>query len=322
MLLGLTGVDAAAQVAWRVGFAAIKIPNDAEPPLLGGVWYPTPAPETRRRLDGFWQKVAAPGAPVAGSKRGLIVMSHGGGGEFDSHYDTALALARAGFVVAAVSHAGDTSTDQSQVLKLWRRPAQLERLVTFMLDSWPAHERLDVKRVGAFGFSNGGFTVLVAAGGVPDLARISGYCEAHPEHDLCRALKTAGVSPGSIVVPPHAWVGDPRIRAVVVAAPAFGFAFDKAGLTSLRAPMQLWRAADDHHQPNPWYEEVVRGALPNPPEYHVVPGADHYAFLAPCSPELAAAAPQICADPPGFDRTAFHRGFNAEVVRFFSKTLR
>jgi predicted dienelactone hydrolase len=54
----------------------------------------------------------------------------------------------------------------------------------------------------------------------------------------------------------------------------------------------------------------------------MIPNADHYAFLPPCSPELAAAAPQLCTDPPGFDRAAFHRSFDAEVVRFFSQTLR
>jgi predicted dienelactone hydrolase len=323
LLFGSIRAAAAAQAAWHVGYTPIRMPNDAaEPPLLGGVWYPTRATETSRPLDGFWQEVAAPGAPVVGSKHALVVMSHGGGGSLASHYDTALALARAGFVVAAVSHAGDTYEDQSQVLKLWHRPAQLERLVTFMLESWPAHGQLDAERVGAFGFSNGGFTVLVAAGGVPDLGRMSCYCEAHPGHDLCRALKAAGVSPGSITVPPHAWVADPRIRAIVVAAPAFGFAFEKTGLANVRARVQLWRAAADHHQPNPWYEEVVRAALPAPPEYHVIPNADHYAFLAPCSAELAAAAPQICTDPPGFDRAVFHQSFNAEVVRFFSKTLR
>lgn len=323
LLFGSIRAEAAAQATWHVGYTPITIPNDAsERPLLGGAWYPTRAPETRRRLGDFWQDVAAADAPVTGQKHALIVMSHGGGGWFGGHYDTALALARAGFVVAAVSHAGDTYDDQSQVLKLWRRPAQLERLVTFMLESWPAHGRLDAERVGAFGFSNGGFTVLVAAGGVPDLARVAGYCEAHAEHDLCRAMKAAGVSPGSIIVPPHAWVADPRIRAIVAAAPAFGFAFDKTGLAGVRVPVQLWRAAVDRHQPNPWYEEVVRGALPEPPEYHVIPNADHYAFLAPCSPELAAAAPQICTDPPGFDRAVFHRSFNAEVVQFFSRTLR
>ncbi|HXQ04733.1 MAG TPA: hypothetical protein VN831_08260, partial [Bradyrhizobium sp.] len=37
--------------------------------------------------------------------------------------------------------------------------------------------------------------------------------------------------------------------------------------------------------------------------------AGHYAFLPPCSPQLAANLPRFCTDPPGFDRTAFHRNF-------------
>jgi len=32
-------------------------------------------------------------------------------------------------------------------------------------------------------------------------------------------------------------------------------------------------------------------------------------------------APAICTSAMGFDRAAFHVGFNAEVVEFFSKTL-
>jgi hypothetical protein len=52
-----------------------------------------------------------------------------------------------------------------------------------------------------------------------------------------------------------------------------------------------------------------------------VPAA-HFAFLAPCSEQLSAAVPRICADtPPDFDRAAFHRTFDAEIVRFLSEHL-
>jgi predicted dienelactone hydrolase len=32
-------------------------------------------------------------------------------------------------------------------------------------------------------------------------------------------------------------------------------------------------------------------------------------------------APEICRDPAGFDRAAFHREFNAAVVAFFRARL-
>jgi predicted dienelactone hydrolase len=31
--------------------------------------------------------------------------------------------------------------------------------------------------------------------------------------------------------------------------------------------------------------------------------------------------PDICTDPPGFDRAAFHKDFDARVLAFFRKTL-
>jgi predicted dienelactone hydrolase len=83
----------------------------------------------------------------------------------------------------------------------------------------------------------------------------------------------------------------------------------------------LGRAAHDQVLPHPYYAEAVRRNLPTPPETHVVPGAGHYDFLAPCSPELAKANPEICTSEPGFDRTAFHRDFDRDVVAFFVRTL-
>ncbi|MEZ2147850.1 hypothetical protein AAE026_37105 [Bradyrhizobium sp. DN5] len=61
----------------------------------------------------------------------------------------------------------------------------------------------------------------------------------------------------------------------------------------------------------------VAEGLPGKPDIHVVP-AGHFAFLALCSPQLAAAVPRICTDvPAGFDRATFHREFNATLVKFF-----
>lgn len=306
----------------NVGFVKVQIPNGAEPPLTAGIWYPTDAAPSVHSIELFEQTVAV-NAPVKGNGLPLVVISHGGGGSFASHYDTALALAKAGFVAAAISHAGDTYDDQSKVLQLWRRPEQLRILVNYMLHDWPQHERLDANRIGAFGFSNGGFTVMVAAGGIPDLNDVGPYCEVHTDDDLCQALRKAKIDPKDVGdhVPAGAWSSDPRIKAIVVAAPAFAFTFTKDGLKNLRAPIQLWRAADDHHQRNPYYEEFIRQRLPQAPEYHVVSGAGHYDFLPPCSASLAAVNPMACADPAGFHRGTFHEEFNDDIVRFFRRTL-
>jgi predicted dienelactone hydrolase len=98
---------AAPAIAADVGFEEVRIANGTQPPLTAGIWYPTNAMATPHSLGDSTQTVAQ-GGPVEGRGLPLIVMSHGGGGWYDGHYDTALALAHAGFVVAAVSHVGDT----------------------------------------------------------------------------------------------------------------------------------------------------------------------------------------------------------------------
>ncbi|HEV7386767.1 MAG TPA: dienelactone hydrolase, partial [Phenylobacterium sp.] len=112
---------------------------------------------------------------------------------------------------------------------------------------------------------------------------------------------------------------DARIHAAVVAAPALGFAFAPPSLARVSVPMQLWRAEWDTVLPQPYYAEAVHGMMPKA-EYHLAPGAEHFDFMAPCTDALTKAAPSICVD--NIDREAFHKTFNAEVVRFFRKTLR
>jgi predicted dienelactone hydrolase len=53
-------------------------------------------------------------------------------------------------------------------------------------------------------------------------------------------------------------------------------------------------------------------------EYHVVPSTWHEDF-ALCPPALA--KDPWCADAPGFDRAAFHRPFNTDVLAFFRTYL-
>jgi predicted dienelactone hydrolase len=62
-------------------------------------------------------------------------------------------------------------------------------------------------------------------------------------------------------------------------------------------------------------------ALPTPHEYHVVLNSTHFAFLSPCPPAAATAHSDLCKDAPGFDRVAFHKELDAEVLAFLRKHL-
>ena len=287
-------------------------------PLEVGIWYPSPAPAKPLAMGPTTMSVAAD-APLEGKGLPLVVMSHGNGGYFLSHFDTAIALADAGFVVAAVTHTGDNYADRSRSTYVMDRPRHISRVLDHMLSTWDGRAVLDPSRIGIFGFSSGGFTALASIGGVPDFAKIGTTCAQYPSDYACGLVANSG---GTAAAPPASatqGVADPRIKAAVVVAPALGFTFSPDGLKNVAVPVQLWRAENDVIVPHPRYAEAVRLALPREPDYHVVAGAGHFDFLAPCSSALASVAPPICTSAAGFDRAAFHVSFNAAVVEFFSK---
>jgi len=309
-------IAAAGQAHAAVGFQHFSINDPQGPPLEVGVWYPTDAAPKLEAIEADQQMVARD-AVVEGARLPLVVISHGHGGSYAGHLDTATALANAGFIVAALSHNGDSWRDPSNPTAIWERPRQLKLLTDYMLGAWRDHGRIDATRVGAFGFSAGGMTVLTEAGGEPDLQTFADHCKAHPAFEDCQIVKQHPLSLDTDVV----WTHDPRIKAVVSAAPAIGFAFGSKGLAAVRQPVQLWRAEDDQVLPHPHYAEAVRSALPMPPETHVVADAGHYDFLKPCSAELATRVPAICTSKPGFNRAAFHERFDRDIVAFFKRTL-
>lgn len=290
---------AGVQDVGTIALQRLTITDGQGPAIEAGVWLPADF---------------APGKTFR-----LVVISHGTGSDFRGHEGTARALAGAGFVVASLTHTGDNWRDSSQTANVAQRPRQLTRLIDYMLTEWDSRDALAQDGVGAFGFSAGGFTVLAAAGGEPDLTRIVDHCRQNPAFYDCLLIAANASAPAMSAAP--VWVHHPRIKAIVVAAPALGFTFTRDGLSGVTQPLQLWSGSGDQILPGPFYAERVKAALPRPPEYHAIDGAGHFDFLPVCSERLAAAAPQICVPTPGFDRGAFQAAFNAEMVRFFRANL-
>lgn len=284
-----------------VGSRVIQVPDGTSATIETTLWYPA--------------ETAGPGAALRGQAWPLIVFSHGSGAFSQSHADTALALAGAGFIVAAPTHPGDNFRDRSGATDLAARSRQLAAVIGHVAGGWSPGS-VDPARVAAFGYSAGAFTVLAVAGGIPDRTRIASHCAAHPGVFECRLIAQGAATPAALARSPVA------LRALVIAAPALGYTFGPGSLAALTMPVQLWQAAEDAVLPAPFYAEPVRAALPRPPEFHRVEGAGHYDFQAPCTEVLARAVPAICTSLPGFDRVAFHAQFNAEVVRFLTEALR
>jgi len=295
------------------GFESASFADKSGATIKLAIWYPSDTPVTVRDLGAFRQEVAT-GGRVRGAGLPLIVISHGTGGSAFTHYDTAIALADAGFVVAALTHPGDNYQDQSRAVDILARPGHVSEVIDYMLESWPQRSALAPSRIGMFGHSSGGFTTLVSIGGKPNMALVAEHCKSHPNDYACGLVSR---QPPDAHLPARALAYDARISAAVIAAPALGFTFDRAALRDVRIPIQLWRAEDDVILPHPWYDEAVRTALPVLPDYQVVAAAGHFDFLAPCSEKLARIAAPICTSKEGFDRVAFHQRFNSHIIAFF-----
>lgn len=301
-----------------VGFQTVTVKDAEGAPLQVGLWYPTrtaPWPT----LTGLLVQFVARDAPVDGTKHPLVIISHGIAGSLSSHADTALALAGDGFIVAAPLHTGDNYKDQSAVgSTTWftDRARHVHLTISYLLEQWRDRGRIDDSKIGVFGFSAGGTTALIAIGGMPALALIKSHCAQSTEF-ACRVWQ----SKHATAPDRDAFIHDPRIKAAVVIAPGAGFAFADGGVQDVRVPVQLWGAEKDESVPTPSNAEVVRRELGNRAEWHLVKNAAHFSFMVPCGVAGLIAPKLVCSDPPGFERGAFHKAFNHEVVAFFKRTL-
>jgi predicted dienelactone hydrolase len=279
------------------------------------MWYPCAESPKEVRLDNTTLRGVRDCA-VNGDNLPLVVISHGRGGDFLGHHDTAEALADAGFVVAAINHPGDTVSDMSRsddLSALVERPADIKRLIDFVLGTSALASKIDPDRVGFFGFSRGGYTGLVLLGAHPDWASTTTLCRKTSSSHMCEQIL-------SKAFPALPLTHDPRIKAAVIADP-LAVMFTAGSFAAVKVPVQLWESQRGGDGVSPESVAAVNRNLPARHEYHIVPNAGHFAFLTPCSPTLATKRPELCTDAPGFNRTAFHQRFDADVVTFFQTHL-
>jgi hypothetical protein len=95
-----------------IGFQQITVPDPEGRTISVAIWYPSEGTAVSEPFGPFRQTVAT-GGRLSGAALPLILISHGSSGSSASHYATALALAEAGFLAAALTHTGDNYTDQS-----------------------------------------------------------------------------------------------------------------------------------------------------------------------------------------------------------------
>ncbi|MGH8795707.1 MAG: alpha/beta hydrolase family protein, partial [Caldimonas sp.] len=254
--------------------------------------------------------------------------SHGIGGSELGHSVLAQALARNGYLVAALRHPGDNWQDRSLIEKsperyFDERPRQASRVIDAILadPAWKDRIASDNHgpRVGALGHSAGGYTVLALAGARPDLSRIRKHCLAEASEDpiFCGIGRPGVAMPPSPAATPS--LEDERVRAIVALAPA-GVMLTAESLATVRPATMIYEAELDRFLVPRFHAEWVAGNLPAP-NLHRVPNAWHFAFMDTPGMSIPSPDGDVAANPPGFDRDAFLKQLADEITAFFDKTL-
>jgi predicted dienelactone hydrolase len=244
-------------------------------------------------------------------------------------------LAAAGYVVAAANHHGNTAGEPEPnaagFLLWWERATDLSRLIDNLLRDAEFGALIDPTRIGAAGFSLGGYTVLVSAGALTSLSLWEDFCRSPRRDNTCVAQpefpemldEFAKIRNSSVVAASLARHSgsfkDFRIRAVVAISPV-GSMLTEDSLRRLAVPVRLFVGAADVTTPAATNAERLTGLIPKA-ELTVLPGVAHYTFLAECAPAGRKAQPLLCTDSTGLDRAAVHRTVSADALAFFQKML-
>lgn len=297
------------------------------PTTTVALYYPTAALPRAIAMGPFTLNVAIAAKPIDEVKA-LILLSHGIGGSELGHSVLAQALARNGYLVAALRHPGDNWQDRSLLERsperyFDERPRQASRVIDSILANPVWKDRIASDslgpRVGALGHSAGGYTVLALAGARPDLARLRTHCQTEASADpiFCSLGRSADALPPSPAGTPSR--KDERVRAVVAMAPA-GVLLTAESLATVQPATLIYEAELDRFLVPRFHAEWVASNLPAP-NLHRVPNAWHFAFMD--SPSLPISSPDgdVAANPPGFDRAAFLKQLAVEIPNFFDKAF-
>jgi predicted dienelactone hydrolase len=335
LLAALPEPAAAAEVGWR-SFTVPSGEGEAVPTTVA-LWYPTAAP-ARATPMGPFEVRAAIGAPPEPRAAGLVLLSHGTGGSELGHARLAEALARRGWMVAALRHPRDNWQDTTLLARsparyFEVRPRQASRVLDALLADPAIGPRIatDARgpRIAALGHSAGGYTALALVGARPDIARIAAHCLVDraqdplfcstgrdPTQTPAQTPATAGGGEPAASLPDLA---DPRVRAAVALAPV-GAVFDDASLARVRAPVAVHVPALDRWLVPRFHGVRVAAAIPGA-VLETVPNAWHFAFLD--TPTMAIPSPDgdLRADPPGFDRAAYIAALGPRIADFLEAAM-
>src|SRR5215470_13716334 len=247
------------------------------------------------------------------------------------------ALAAHGFIVVAVNHPGNNALEAYTVegySLMWLRAVDLGAVIDAVLNDKIFGNRINPARIGAAGHSLGGYTVIAAAGGITDPARMQAFCRSSAADALCapppevsdmRQKSLARLSSDADFRQRYSAASnsyrDVRVRAVFAMAPGLGPVFTPESLGKVSIPVAIVSGSADEITPATSGAEALAKVIPHA-TLMLFPHAGHFVFFGTCTVVGRLFLRAGCGDPNDTDRNAVH----AETIRlaldFFTGNLR
>jgi predicted dienelactone hydrolase len=318
---------------YAAGFTETTIAaSDGNRALVGAIWYPTSDTNPAVAIGEnpvFFGQMVQPDAKIQDGRHPLVVMSHGFGGNWRNQGWLATALARAGYVVAAINHPGTTSRDVTAEVgsALWLRPRDISHLILSLSANPAWSPYLDTTNITVIGHSLGAWTALELAGARMDMDRMDDECQQHPEFAACEGIDILEVGRKTTDRQKLATnLKDERIGAAISLDIGLARGFTPESLATIDIPVLVIAAG----APNPKIPKNLESGyliehLPaDLARYHDLPGAAHFSFLPECKPNAAILLEQdvlgdgiICLDgDDATDRSDLHQQTIALILDF------
>jgi predicted dienelactone hydrolase len=261
------------------------------------VQYPTHEPSTPTAFGPYKMDICT-NATISEGQFPLLIISHGNGGSHLLYRTISTYLAKSGYIIAMVEHYGNNRNNnelEKRIENLQYRPRHVSLTIDNLLADHTLGQSILLDKIAVVGHSFGGYTALALAGGKP------------------------WTQTGQQV----AVQNDPRVKALVLMAPAAGYYFPDKALDKVNIPILLLTAEHDRFTPKKWTADVIINGVPDQSKvtFRTIPNAGHFSFISPFPSTMKSQNFLPSTDPEGFDREEFHRQLPTDILDFLNDKL-
>jgi predicted dienelactone hydrolase len=292
-------------------------------PIQLDIWYPASSPE-QEHIYGISKGTVAAGAPVAGTRLPIVLLSHGAMGAASNYSWLAEYLARRGYIVLGVSHFrespvfGSDTIDPASVSRFDERVKDLNFALDYLIDRSKFSASIDADRIALIGHSSGGASILMMSG-VPFSAQLLGeYCKKNSSGNDKGCLYPRSGKVGELSIPPSTRA----FRAIVAMDPAVGPGFTKDALRTLKIPTLIIGSMKDDFLPFGPHAGYIANEIKDSKLIKLDKDAGHFVFLDVCNLPINVMGVPLCSDTRDIDRESIHKTLAANILQFLDRKMK